>query len=193
MAGADSLPEALVQLAVHPLDLLYVSHVVEADGGGRHGQRDTYLLLTPQLARMVSSFLVSTVVTGVLLLGVALFLRQFRKWRHDKPGEESSGYDAIVSMTKSPRAWIAAYVVAILAVGGGTWAYVGGVLPEGSGDVGLLVVSAVLGIAIFLLVARGTYDAVRGHGRSPSQAAAMGAVAVGFVLLTAIAVKLVVA
>lgn len=142
---------------------------------------------------MVSGFLVSTVITGVVLLGIALFVRGLRE-RYDKPPDESSGFDAISAGVKDPRAWVVAYAVLILAAAGGAWAYIGGdAIPEAVASASLLVLGGALGIGILVFVGAGTYSAVRGHGRSSSQAAAMGGAAIGFVLLAVIAVKLVVA
>ena len=143
---------------------------------------------------MVSGFLVSTVLMGVVLLGVALFIRGLRQWRHDKPEAESSGFDAISATMGNPRTWIAAYVLMIVLAAGAAWAYIAGDgIPQPVADASLIVLGAVLGIAILVFVARGTYDAVRGHGRSASQAAAMGGAATGFVLLALVAVKLITA
>lgn len=143
---------------------------------------------------MASGFLVSTLIFGVLLLGVASFLRGLRQWRDDKPKLESSGFDSISGATKNPRVWIAAYAIGMIAAAGAAWAYIGGdAIPKPVADASLIVLGAVLGIAIFVLIARGTYDAVRGHGRSASQAAAMGGAAVGFTLVALVAVRLITA
>ena len=73
---------------------------------------------------MVSTFLLSTAVTGVLLLGVALFIRGLRK-RQDKPADPGSGFDALGAAMKSPKAWTAGHdsrslalaILAFVAVG----------------------------------------------------------------------------
>lgn len=143
---------------------------------------------------MASGFLISTLIFGVVLLGVAGFIRGLRHWRDDKPHSESSGFDAVSGAMKNPRVWIAAYAVGMIAAAGAAWAYIGGdAIPQPVADVSLIVLGAVLGIAILVLIARGTYDAVRGHGRSASQAAAMGGAAVGFALVALIAVRLITA
>lgn len=143
---------------------------------------------------MVSGFLVSTLIFGVVLLGATVFIRGLRQWRDDKPAHESSGFDSISEMMGNPRAWIAAYVLMMVAAAGGAWAYIGGdAIPQSVASAGVVILGAVLGIAILVFVAQGTYAAVRGHGRSASQAAAMGGAATGFVLLALIAVKLITA
>jgi len=143
---------------------------------------------------MVSGFLVSTIATGLLLLGVAVFLREFRKWRHDKPAAEASGFDALATAMQSQRVWMAAYAIIVVASLGATYAFIGGsALPESLANVGIIGLVAVLGLGLFALVVGGTYAAVRGNGRSSAQAAGMSAAAVGFFVLALVAVKLVVA
>lgn len=140
---------------------------------------------------MVSTFLVSTAVTGVLLLGVGVFLREYRRWRHDKPEAEGSGFDALGVAMKSERLWIVAYVVLILVAAAATYGYIAGAaVPEELADVSFLVLGAVLAAGITAFVASGTYTAVRSHGRPSAQAAGASAMAVGLVILVAVAVKL---
>lgn len=143
---------------------------------------------------MASGFLVSTLIFGVVLLGVATFIRGLRQWRDDKPDSESSGFDAISTMMKNPRTWFAAYAIGMLAAAGAAWAYIGGdAIPQAVSSASIIVLGAVLGIALLVFIAQGTYAAVRGHGRSASQAAAMGGAAVGFTLVFLIAVRLITA
>lgn len=143
---------------------------------------------------MVSTFLLSTLAMGVVLVGVAVFMQRMRKWRHDKPDADESGFDAIASLVKSPRAWFAAYAVLMLVGAGSVYVIVGGAgVPDSLVDSGMLILGAVFGVALLVFVGAGTYAMVRGHDRSSSQAAGMGAAAVGFVLLAAVAVKLVLA
>lgn len=143
---------------------------------------------------MVSTFLVSTVVTGVLLVGVALFVRGLRE-RHDKPEVEGSWLDALKVAMRSPKAWTAAYVLLILIASAATYGYIAGTpaVSESLASTSLLVLGGAFAAAILVFVAVGTYNAVRGHGRPSAQAAGMSLAAVGFVVLTAVAVKLVVA
>lgn len=143
---------------------------------------------------MASGFLISTLIFGVLLLGAVTFIRGLRQWRDDKPDLETSGFDTISGAMKSPRVWIAAYAIGMLAAAGAAWAYIGGdAIPQSVASASVVVLGAVLGIAILVFIAQGTYAAVRGHGRSASQAAAMGGAAVGFTLVALITVRLITA
>lgn len=143
---------------------------------------------------MVSTFLLSTVATGAVLVAVAVFIRRLRHWRHDKPESESSGFDALASFFKDPRSWIASYALLMIVAAGGVYVALGGAgVPESLANAGPMILGGIFAAAILVFVGAGTYTAVRGHNRSSSQAAGMGAFAVGLLLLAAIAVKLILA
>jgi hypothetical protein len=137
-----------------------------------------------------AEYLLSTLVTGGLLLGVAAAVG-----RAIGPDFEFQGPDrpALASrLADDPRVWMLAFLTLVLVFGGGTVVFVGGFeLPASAVAVaGAALVGGTL--AVFVgYVFYGTYLAARARGRPSSMAAAQGATALGTLFLVALVVKLV--
>ncbi|QLH81497.1 hypothetical protein [Halosimplex pelagicum] len=137
-----------------------------------------------------TTYLASTVLMGLLGVGVVLFVLRSRQWRHYVPrvaaevaaGERpASGLSEFAGRTST---WTAGYVVLVLGFMFGAMAYAGGAIT------GPAVIGAVVALVAAFLVA-GVYFAMRDNGRPSAQAAAGSAVATGLLAVVAITVVLV--
>ncbi|ELZ27755.1 hypothetical protein C475_07535 [Halosimplex carlsbadense 2-9-1] len=137
-----------------------------------------------------TTYLASTVLMGLLGVGVVLFVLRSRRWRHYVPrvaaevaaGERpASGLAEIAGRTST---WTVAYIALVLGFMFGAMAYAGGAIT------GPVVIGAVVALVAAFLVA-GVYVAMRDNGRPSAQAAAGSAVATGLLAVVAITVLLV--
>jgi hypothetical protein len=140
---------------------------------------------------MAQTLLLSTLLTGAVLLAIALAAVRWVDWRDYAP-ESSDGPGLVSRAADSPAVWIAGFLLLLAVFGGGAVAFVAGVgLPEPMVD----AVGLVLGIATATVVAGyvfyGTYASARGRGRPTSVAVAEGTTLVGALFLLVIAVRLV--
>jgi hypothetical protein len=139
---------------------------------------------------MAQTLLLSTLLTGVAVLTIAVAAVRWVDWRGyalDTP--EGPG---LVSRTVShPAVWILGFFLLLVVFGGGAVAFVAGVLSAAMVN----AVGLVLGVATATVVAGyvfyGTYASARGRGRSASVAVAEGSTLVGALFLLAITVRLV--
>lgn len=140
---------------------------------------------------MAQTLLLSTLLTGAVVLAVVLVAARWVDWRGyalDSP--EGSG---LVSRAAGhPATWIVGFLLLLAVFGGGAVAFVAGVgLPESTVN----AVGLMLGIATALVVSGyvfyGTYASARGRGRPTSVAVAEGTTLVGALFLLVIAVRLV--
>lgn len=138
-----------------------------------------------------AEYLLSTLVTGGLLLGVAVAVGRavgsgFR-FEHG-PARPSLSR----RLADDPRVWMLSFLALILVFGGGAVVFVGGFsLPSSAVT---LAGAALVGGTLVVLVGYvfyGTYLAARARGRPPSMATAQGATALGTLFLVALVVKLV--
>jgi cbb3-type cytochrome oxidase subunit 3 len=137
-----------------------------------------------------TTYLASTVLMGLLGVGVVLFVLRSRPWRHYVPqaayevaaGERpASGLADLAGRTST---WTAAYIALVLGFMFGAMAYASGAIT------GPVVIGAVVALVAGFLVA-GVYVAMRDNGRPSAQAAAGSAVATGMLAVLAITVVLV--
>ena len=147
-------------------------------------------------------FIVSTVVMGLLVVGVAATLVRGRHWRRraamSTAGSFTSGGSResnIVSRTaESPAAWMAGFVVLAVALGGGALLYVTGVgLPEGGQATVGMALAAVAGVVVGFFLLHGLYRSAKGWGLPTSGAIAVSALALGVLVVLTVAVRLLVA
>jgi len=139
----------------------------------------------------VPGYLASTLVMGLLAIGVVVLVVRARRWRHYTPtaaysmdaggGLPKSGLARVAGATST---WTAAYVLLVLGVLAGAIVALSGVVSETGVIVGLVV-----GVVVYLV--GGVYLAMRGNGRPSAQAAAGSAVTLGLLFVLGIAVKLV--
>lgn len=137
-----------------------------------------------------TTYLASTVLMGLLGVGVVLFVLRSRSWRHYVPrvaAEVAAGDrppSALADLAGRTGTWTAAYVLLVLG-------FMFGAMASASGAItGPLVIGAVVALVAGFLVV-GVYVAMRDNGRPSAQAAAGSAVATGLLAVLAITVVLV--
>jgi len=141
-----------------------------------------------------TAYLASTVITGLLGVGVVVLALRARRWHHYTPqgaygdlsaggGPPASGLGRIARATST---WTAAYFLVVLTALGGVVAFASGALT------GPALVAGLGAVVAFYLVA-GVYIAIRENGRSNAQATAGGAITLGLLAILAIVGMLVTA
>ena len=140
---------------------------------------------------MAQTLLLSTLLTGAVVLAVVLVAARWIDWRGyalDSP--EGSG---LLSRAAShPAVWIVGFLLLLAVFGGGAVAFVAGVgLPESAVNAVGLVLGAATALVVSGYVFYGTYASARGRGRPTSVAVAEGTTLVGALFLLVIAVRLV--
>jgi hypothetical protein len=146
---------------------------------------------------MVQTALVGSVLFGAVLVATVAYLSR-RGWRTYSPapatGSDGPGGGAAVleRAVDDPAVWTVAFLLAVAAAGLTTVAFVGSGLglPEGANAVagGLLVAGAVAVLAGYLTY--GTFVSARNRGLANSQAAALGAWALGLAAIVVIVLKI---
>ena len=137
-----------------------------------------------------TAFLTSTLVMGLLAVGVVVLVVRGRRWRHYTPraayamdaggGRPRSRLSRIAGATST---WTIAYFLLVLGVLVGALVTLTGIVSESG-----LIVGFVAALVVYLV--GGVYLAMRGNGRPSAQAAAASAVTLGFLFVLAISVKL---
>ncbi|SFR68985.1 hypothetical protein [Halogeometricum limi] len=142
---------------------------------------------------MVQSALLVSFVLGLGLLSVVVLLTG-RGWRtysvaggwttRPRPSALARGAD-------SPAVWTAAFVAVTLAFGGAAILFVGGTeIPEGMAAMGGVVLVGLATLVFGSYVFYGTFVSARNRGLKNSQAALLGAWAIGALFLVAVTLKL---
>lgn len=136
-------------------------------------------------------YLASTLVMGLLALGVVVLVVRGRRWQHYTPqaayamdaggGAPQSGLARVAGATST---WTVAYVVLVLGFLAGAIVTLSGVVTGPALIVGLLA-------AIVVYLVGGVYLAMRGNGRPSAQAAAGSVVVLGMLFVVGISVKLI--
>ncbi|WP_123536272.1 hypothetical protein [Halosimplex salinum] len=140
-----------------------------------------------------TAYLASTVVMGLLGVGVFVLAQRLRGWEHYTPrvaygdidaghGRPATGLAGVAGRTST---WTAAYIVLVLGFLLGATVYASGAITGPS-------MIAALGALVAVYLVGGIYFAMREHGRPSAQAAAGSAVATGMLFVVAITVLLVV-
>lgn len=131
----------------------------------------------------------STVLMGLLLIGVIVAIVRGRNWYdYSPPTTETSPGETLLAVARTPAAWMAVFFVLVAGFGGATVLLVTDTaLPGGS-----MVIWAGFGIILGGFAFLGAYSAARTRGRPNSQAVAEGAFLLGFLVLAVIAARLVI-
>ena len=139
---------------------------------------------------MAQTLLLSTLLTGALVLAVVLAAGRLVDWQGYTP--DAAGRPGSVSQAaENTTVWIVGFLLLLAVFGGGAVAFVAGILSEPLVN----AVGLVLGVATATVVGGylfyGTYASARGRGRPSSVAVAEGSTLVGAMFLLVIIVKLV--
>ncbi|WP_049902189.1 hypothetical protein [Halococcus agarilyticus] len=142
------------------------------------------------------TYIASTLVTGLIVVGLVAALARSREWRSAAatPGAvRTGGTSAVTTLTetaRSPLGWTVAFLALVLVIGGGTIAFMTGAIPTAVGQalgVALVLVAAtVMGGYLFW----GVYHSARYRGIGSAQATGTGLWVLGMVLIVAIVVRL---
>lgn len=149
------------------------------------------------------NYVLSTVVMGLLMVGVAVAIVRVANWRQrpaaasgrEGPGGSGEGdvlgrYGAAIgAATRNPTTWYVAFFVLVFGFVGGTIALV--TSPPAIGGVVFLVLGLAFGAVLCGFLVWGIYSSGRYRGLKSAQAAMAGAWALGSLLIVAITVKLI--
>lgn len=140
---------------------------------------------------MATSALVSTAVTGAVLLVILAVVLRLRDWQHPTPSTAAASAGGVARRVNSPLGWSLGFFVVAFGVMGLAVLYaagepVAGLEPQTIGLLALGVIGGVFGIGLLGAVHAG----VRSRGLSSARAAAVSATLVGLLVLTAIVVRL---
>lgn len=143
----------------------------------------------------MTSYLVSALLMGTLVLVVVGAIARSRHWYSYAPGtvaarhqEASDGGHAGASVLDRTETWITGFVLLALGAVVGVFAFVSDPAASGSLTSGPVVVGAALFVALYVLL--GVYATARQGGHSDAIAAAETAAVGGVLLLLAIALQL---
>lgn len=140
---------------------------------------------------MAGTLLLSTLLTGALVLAVALVAVRGVDWREYAP-DSPEGPGLLERAMNHEAVWIVGFLLLLAVFGGGTVAFVAGVgLPEQVVSAVGLVLGAAAAAVVGGYVFYGTYASARGRGRPTSVAVAEGTTLVGALFLLVIAARLV--
>lgn len=141
---------------------------------------------------MATNPLLSTFVTGVILLAIVVVAFRLRGWRHaETVADAETSLGVIDRLLHSPTTWVVAFLVLVLVAVAGALALVGAVpLPEGAQPT--ITTVLLVGTALVLggFVFGGVYASVRGRGYGSAPAVGLGSLAVGLLALLVIVVQL---
>ena len=139
-----------------------------------------------------TAYLASTLVMGLLGVGVVVLMLRVRRWQHYTPRVAYDDIDAggrpttgLARMAGQTNTWTVAYTLLVLGF------LLGAVVYSSGAVTGMTMIAAVGGLIAVYLVG-GIYFAMREHGRPSAQAAAGSAVATGMQSVLAITVTLLV-
>lgn len=137
------------------------------------------------------AYLASTLVMGLLAVGIVALVVRGRRWRQYTPqaayGMDAGGgrpASALSKISGATSTWTVAYLLLVLGFLAGAVVTLSGALPGPAVIVGLAA-------ALLVYLVGGVYVAMRGNGRPSAQAAAGSAVVLGLLFVLAISVKLV--
>ena len=138
-----------------------------------------------------AAYLASTLVAGLLVIGVVVLVLRSRGWNQYTPlaayGMDSGAgrpRGGLSRMASSTNTWTIAYLVTVLA-------FLVGAIVTLSGAVSGQTIIVALVAAILVYLVAGVYVAMRGNGRPSAQAAAGSAITLGMLFVLAISVKLI--
>ena len=139
---------------------------------------------------MAQTLLLSTLLTGALVLAVVLVAVRWVDWQvYTSDGPEGPGM--VSRAAGHPTVWIVGFLLLLVVFGGGTVAFVAGILSESLVNAVGLVLGAAAAAVVGGYLFYGVYASARGRGRPSSVAVAEGSTLVGAMFLLVITVKLV--
>lgn len=131
--------------------------------------------------------LASTVVMGLLLIGVVVAVVRGRDWYDYEPTEAPDLGETLLSVARHPATWM----VAFFALVGGFGAATVMLVTDASLPGGTALIWVGFGIVLGGFAFLGAYSSARMRGRPNAQAVAEGAFLLGFLVLAVIAARLV--
>ena len=138
-----------------------------------------------------AAYLASTLLMGLLGVGVVVLVLRGRRWENYRPqaayGLSAGGGAPPTALSKFAGAtstWTVGFF--LLALG-----FLGAIVVALGADLGGTAVIAGLGVVVVAYVVGGVYLALRGNGRSSSVAAAASAMTLGLLFIAAIALNLI--
>lgn len=145
--------------------------------------------------------IVSTVVMGLLVVGVAASLARGRSWRRRATMSTAGAFTGgsressiVTRAAESPAAWMAGFVLLAAALGGGALLFASGAeLPTGSQQAVGLALAGVAALVVGFFFLHGLYRSAKGWGLPTSGAVAVSALGFGVVIVTVVAVRLLLA
>ncbi|MFC4553154.1 MULTISPECIES: hypothetical protein [Halorussus] len=137
----------------------------------------------------VSTYLASTLVTGLLLIAVWLFVGRIEDWRRDAADVTAPRTEHPARLTESPAVWTAGFLFLVVAVGGGAVALISGVVSVSASS--WVVVAGALGALLVCYLVWGVRGTVRYRGYGNAFATLAAAWTAGLLLVTAVAISLV--
>lgn len=139
---------------------------------------------------MATSALVSTAVTGVVLLAIIVAVLRVREWRDPTPATED-GLANLARSANGPLGWSVTFFVVTFGVMGLAVLYAVGAPVAGvtHATVGLMLVTVIAAVFVGAsLVA--VYAASRGRGLNSAQAAGLSSALLGVLFVVAVVVQL---
>jgi hypothetical protein len=131
----------------------------------------------------------STVLMGLLLVGVVVAILRSRDWYDYSPTEGEGGIgETLDAIARNPTTWMVSLFVLLLLFGGTAVLFVSGASLPG----GVMLIGGAFAVVVAGYVFLGAYSAARSRGRPNSQAVAEGAMLLLLLVAAAIAVRLVV-
>jgi len=131
----------------------------------------------------------STVLMGLLLVGVVVAVLRSRDWYDYSPTDEESGVgETLERLARSETVWMASFLVLVLLFGGAAVLFVSG----GSVPGGVTLIGGAFAVVVTGYVYLGAYSSARSRGRPTSQAVAEATMLVLLLVAAAIAVRLVI-
>lgn len=140
---------------------------------------------------MAAIDLVSTLVTGLVLLITVVTVLRIRKWERSEPLFKAE-HD-VSSLLENPTALTGIFLVLALGFTVGAIAYVGGIsVGIDPAVIGQLLIAA-FGVVVLLFVLFGVYIAARARGLSSAPAVGVSSVLLGILVLVIILGRLIMA
>lgn len=137
------------------------------------------------------TYLVSTLVMGVVLVGVWFVVARLRHWeRYSLPATDAQASRA-TRAAKTPGTWTVGFLLAAFLAGGGAILLVSDLGASIALASPVVLLSAVFALLLVGYLLWGVYHAVRVRGLGSAQAALAGVWTLGLLFVGAIAVTLV--
>lgn len=147
----------------------------------------TYVLEVIPVA--VSTYLTSTLVTGLLLIAVWFFVGRVEDWRRRDADVTAPRSEPAARLTESPAVWTAGFLLLVVVVGGGAVALVSGTVSVSASS--WVVVAGAFGALLACYLVWGVRGTVRYRGYGNAFATLAAAWTAGLLLVTAVAISLV--